>query len=106
TAPMLVALGAEVTLVHANGDRRIPLADLYRNDGILYLTRQPSEILTAVHVPNREGWRSTYWKLRRRGAFDFPVLSVAAAGENAADGVRHIGRIVTRARGARPIQVG
>ena len=26
-----------------------------------------------------DGWRSTYWKLRRRGSFDFPVLSVAAA---------------------------
>jgi 4-hydroxybenzoyl-CoA reductase subunit beta len=25
------------------------------------------------------GWRATYWKLRRRGAFDFPVLGVAAA---------------------------
>ena len=25
------------------------------------------------------GWRSTYWKLRRRGSFDFPVLGVAAA---------------------------
>jgi 4-hydroxybenzoyl-CoA reductase subunit beta len=26
-----------------------------------------------------DGWRATYWKLRRRGAFDFPVLGVAAA---------------------------
>ena len=25
------------------------------------------------------GWKSTYWKLRSRGSFDFPVLSVAAA---------------------------
>jgi 4-hydroxybenzoyl-CoA reductase subunit beta len=26
-----------------------------------------------------DGWRATYWKLRRRGAFDFPVLGVAVA---------------------------
>ena len=32
-----------------------------------------------VRLPRFDGWRSTYWKLRRRGAFDFPVLSVAAA---------------------------
>ena len=25
------------------------------------------------------GWKSTYWKLRRRGSFDFPILGVAAA---------------------------
>ena len=31
------------------------------------------------------GWRSTYWKLRRRGSFDFPVLSVAVAARFAND---------------------
>jgi 4-hydroxybenzoyl-CoA reductase subunit beta len=103
TAPMLVALGADVTLVHANGERRIPLADLYRNDGILYLTRQPTEILTAVHLPNRDRWRSTYWKLRRRGAFDFPVLSVAAAGRIAADGTVEAMRVVLGAVASQPM---
>ena len=62
----------------ATATARIAVADLYRNDGIHYLTRQPTELLTAVHLPGG-GWRSAYWKLRRRGAFDFPVLSVAAA---------------------------
>src|SRR6185295_10661887 len=79
TAPALLALGAEVTLVSAGATRRIAAADLYQNDGIHHLTRQPTEILTSIHVPDLDGWRSTYWKLRRRGAFDFPVLSVAAA---------------------------
>src|SRR5689334_22024943 len=44
TAPALIALGATVTLVSADGSRTIPAADLYRNDGINYLTRQPNEI--------------------------------------------------------------
>src|SRR5436305_5775526 len=66
TAPALVALGATLTLVAAEGTRRLPIADLYRNDGIHYLTRQPHEILTAVHLPDLTGWRTTYWKLRRR----------------------------------------
>jgi CO/xanthine dehydrogenase FAD-binding subunit len=30
-----------------------------------------------VRVP--QGWKSAYWKLRRRGSFDFPILGVAAA---------------------------
>ena len=79
TAPALIALGASVTLVSAAGSRDVALTDLYRNDGMAYLTRRADEILTTVHVPDQTGWRSTYWKLRRRGSFDFPVLGVAAA---------------------------
>src|SRR5438132_572393 len=45
TAPALVALGASVTLTRADATRRIPVADLFRNDGIHYLTRRPDEIL-------------------------------------------------------------
>src|SRR5213593_4265924 len=78
TAPALLALGARVTLVCADASRQLAVSDLYRNDGIDYLTRRPTEILASIHVPRLDGWRSTYWKLRRRGAFDFPVLSVAA----------------------------
>ena len=78
TAPALMSLDAGVTLTSATGTRRVAVAELYRNDGIHYLTRRPDEILTAVHLPRLDGWRSTYWKLRRRGAFDFPVLGVAA----------------------------
>jgi 4-hydroxybenzoyl-CoA reductase subunit beta len=104
TAPMLVALGAEVSLVSAAATRRIGLSDLYRNDGIHYLTRQPTEILTAIHVPSLDGWRSTYWKLRRRGSFDFPVLSVAAALKVSPDGTVEAGRIVLGAVASRPIE--
>jgi 4-hydroxybenzoyl-CoA reductase subunit beta len=104
TAPALLALGARITLVSAGSTRQIALSDLYRNDGIHYLTRQPNEILTAVHVPRLDGWRSTYWKLRRRGAFDFPVLSVAAAAKIAADGTVETVRIVLGAVSSRPVE--
>ncbi|MGE5243137.1 MAG: FAD binding domain-containing protein [Betaproteobacteria bacterium] len=103
TAPALIALGASVSLVSAEGARRIPLEDLYQNDGIHYLTRKPTEILTAVHLPRADGWRSTYWKLRRRGSFDFPVLSVAAAVKRAADGMVEDARIVLGAVASRPV---
>ncbi len=103
TAPALIALGAEVTLASASGVRRIALKDLYRNDGIHYLTRQPGELLTAVRLPPLDGWRSTYWKLRRRGAFDFPVLSVAAAVKLARGGTVEAARLVLGAVASRPI---
>lgn len=78
-APALIALDADVELVSSSGERRVKLADLYRNDGMSYLTRRPDEILTSVGLPDRLGWVSTYWKLRRRGSIDFPVLGVAVA---------------------------
>ena len=31
-----------------------------------------------IQLPPLNGWRASYHKLRRRGAFDFPVLGVAA----------------------------
>jgi 4-hydroxybenzoyl-CoA reductase subunit beta len=85
-APALMALGATVRLASAAGERTLPITDLYAADGIHYLTRRPDEILTGVDLPPATGWRSAYWKLRRRGAFDFPVLSVAAAVRLAGDG--------------------
>ena len=103
TAPALLALGARVTLVSANATRQVDASDLYQNDGIHYLTRRPDEILTAVHIPRMVGWRSVYWKLRRRGSFDFPVLSVAAAAKLAADGTVEAARIILGAVASRPI---
>jgi 4-hydroxybenzoyl-CoA reductase subunit beta len=104
TAPMLMALGASVTLVDAGGERQVALSDLYRNDGIDYMTRRPTEIVTAVHIPPSDGWRSAYWKLRRRGAFDFPVLSVAAAVSIGPGGTVRAARLVLGAVASRPIE--
>jgi 4-hydroxybenzoyl-CoA reductase subunit beta len=103
TAPALIALGAEVTLVSVQGERTVPLAALYNNDGIDYLTRRADEILTEVRVPL--GWTSSYWKLRRRGAFDFPVLGVAAAVRLSKDGTVEEARLALGAAASRPFLV-
>jgi 4-hydroxybenzoyl-CoA reductase subunit beta len=104
TAPALLALGATVVLTSVDGIREIAVSDLYRNDGIEYLTRRPNEILTSVRLPRLDGWRSTYWKLRRRGAFDFPVLSVAAAVKCGAAGIVEDARLVLGAVSSRPVE--
>jgi 4-hydroxybenzoyl-CoA reductase subunit beta len=103
TAPMLQALGARVRLVSAGGERWVEVGDLYQNDGIRYLTRRGDEVLSSIEVPAEPGWRSTYWKLRRRGAFDFPVLSVAAAARLGVDGTVQNVRIVLGAVASRPM---
>src|SRR6266545_5013673 len=58
TAPALISLGATVRLVSTQGERDVALADLYRNDGIDYLTRRPDEILTEVKLPAQKAGRA------------------------------------------------
>lgn len=102
TAPALIALGARVRLVSHGGEREIAVADLYNNDGLDYIRRKPNELLTEVMLDSLHGWKSTYWKLRRRGSFDFPVLSVAAAARISRDRVDDA-RIVIGSAASRPL---
>lgn len=103
TAPALMALGARVRLVSRSGERELLLADLYNNDGLDYIKRKPNEILAEIYLDSLRGWRSTYWKLRRRGSFDFPVLSVAAAARVSDAGIVEDARIVIGSAASRPI---
>ncbi len=103
TAPALIALGARVRLVSRAGEREVLLADLYNNDGLDYIKRKPNEILAEVLVESLHGWKSTYWKLRRRGSFDFPVLSVAAAARLSQAGVVEDAHIVIGSAASRPL---
>jgi 4-hydroxybenzoyl-CoA reductase subunit beta len=91
TAPVLMSLDATARLVGPEGERTIPIAQLFRDDGIQYLAKQPGEVLVEIGLPPADGMRSTYLKLRRRGSFDFPVLGVAVA-------LRMEGERVKRAR--------
>jgi len=109
-APALVALGAEVTLRGPQGERTLPIDQLYANDGMAYLTKQRDEVLTEVRLPGFgvrgsgfAGVRSTYWKLRRRGSFDFPVLGVAAMVRLGRGNVVEEARVVLGAVASRPV---
>lgn len=78
-APALIALNAEVEILGADGSRRQPLIELYRDDGMQWLTLAPGELVVAVTVPLDDAWRSAYEKVRVRGAIDFPLAGVAVA---------------------------
>jgi 4-hydroxybenzoyl-CoA reductase subunit beta len=79
-APVLLALGAQVELQSAGGQRWLPLADLYRDDGAAHLTLAPGELLVRVQVPAAApNLVCGYRKARVRGAIDFPLAAVAVA---------------------------
>ena len=101
TAPVLWSLGAQVRLIGPAGERVIPIERLYRDDGIDYLAKSHDEILTEILLPPADGVRSAYLKLRRRGAFDFPILGVAVA-LRAEGGIVKTARIVLGAVASEP----
>jgi xanthine dehydrogenase YagS FAD-binding subunit len=82
-AVALAALDAVVVVTEPDGERRVPLADLYRSPGNepdRDTTLAHGALITAVEVPALAfGRRSTYRKVRDRASFAFAVTSVAAA---------------------------
>ena len=80
-AVALVAIGATVEVLGANGERTIPLPGLHRlpgdkpqHDTVL----NPGDLITAVEL-GEPAPRSAYRKVRDRASFAFAVFSVAAA---------------------------
>jgi len=102
-APVAMALDAHARLVGPEGERTVPVSALYANDGKEYLLKSPDEILVAIHLPNRDHWRTAYWKMRRRGSIDFPILGVAVALCMDADGRCTGARIVLGAVASQPV---
>jgi 4-hydroxybenzoyl-CoA reductase subunit beta len=97
TAPVLVSLGAEAIVVNQQGERRVRLEDLYRDDGIEYSAKARDEVLKGLFISRKSlARRNAYLKLRRRGSFDFPILGVAATMETNDQGeCRHASLVLT-----------
>ncbi len=103
--PLMVAIGAKLKFVSTLGERVVEATGLYNNDGIDYLHKRPDELLAEIHLPPTNGWRATYKKLRRRGAFDFPVLGVAARLDVAEDGAVTAAKLILGGIAPAPIEV-
>ena len=74
--PVLIALGAHVTIADAKGERTIPLEQLHK--GYLETTLRRGELIAEVIVPKQGARRAAYLKCTTRSADDWPALGVAA----------------------------
>jgi 4-hydroxybenzoyl-CoA reductase subunit beta len=102
-APALLVLGARVVLQAAQGERRLPLAQLYRDDGAAHLALGPAELVAAVEIPAQPvGARAGYRKSRVRGAVDFPLAGVAARVVHDGEGLHDL-RIALTGTNSRPL---
>jgi 4-hydroxybenzoyl-CoA reductase subunit beta len=103
TAPMAIALDGMVSLTGPDGDRELPVAALYQDDGIEYMAKQPAEVVTGLRMRAKPNMRSAYVKLRRRGSIDFPIAGAAVAVELEGDVVANC-RIVLSAVASHPLE--
>ncbi len=103
TPPVLMVLGAILTLVGPEGSRDVEVRDFFVADGIVNTRRRSDEILTEVRIPLAAARRrAAYAKLRLRKSIDFPLLTVAVSAEVGDDGsVRALDGVVT-GLGSRP----
>ncbi|MHB8588953.1 MAG: FAD binding domain-containing protein [Candidatus Dormibacteraceae bacterium] len=103
TAPMAIALDGVVSLTGPDGERELPVSLLYRNDGIEYMAKQPSEVVTSLSLAADRDTRTAYVKLRRRGSIDFPIAGAAVAVQLDGDEVIRC-RIVLSAVASHPLE--
>ena len=99
-APALLVHGAEVEIAGPGGQRRMPLGELYAEDGAAHLRLATGEFLVRVLLPPAP-WPAAYAKARARGAIDFPLAGVAVALRMGAHGVAGL-RVALTGTNARP----
>lgn len=103
-AQALVTLDATVSIVGAEGERRLRFEDLHREPGEtpeIETVLAPGELVAGFDIP-ATSWsrRSGYYKVRDRSSFEFALASAAVALDLAGDLVRAariaLGGVATR----------
>ena len=74
--PVLIALGATITIIGPNGERSLQLEDLF--SGYYETVLEKNELIAEVQVPSQGGKRAAYIKVTTGSADDWPALCVAA----------------------------
>ena len=93
--PVLIALGAMVSVVSPKRARKLPLEDLY--SGYLETTLERDELVADVAVSAQGKRRAAYLKCTTRSADDWPALGVAVVLDAEATQVREARIVISAA---------
>jgi carbon-monoxide dehydrogenase medium subunit len=77
--PLLVALGARVTIAGPGGERNAPVEDLYA--GYLENTLKRNELITRLDIPALGKRCAAYLKCTTRSADDWPAIGIAVVSD-------------------------
>jgi carbon-monoxide dehydrogenase medium subunit len=94
--PVLMALGATLTIIGPKGERKLPLEDLFA--GYYETVLEKNELISEVHVPSQGAKKAAYMKVTTGSADDWPALGVAVvidADGNTVKSARVVGSAAT-----------
>ena len=75
--PVLIALGATISVAGPGGERTMPVEDLLT--GYYETSLAGNELITQVRIPSGGSMRTVYFKVTAGSADDWPALGVAVA---------------------------
>jgi len=83
--PVLMALGASVTVAGPKGEHSLPVEDLFT--GYYETVLAKNELIASVHIPMQHDKHAAYLKVTTGSADDWPALGVAVVIEGNRDAV-------------------
>ena len=92
--PVLMALGASVTIAGCDGERSLPVEELF--SGYYETVLAKNELIASVHVPAQRSRHAAYMKVTTGSADDWPALGIAVVIEGNGEAVESA-RIVASA---------
>jgi carbon-monoxide dehydrogenase medium subunit len=75
--PVLIALGASMSVAGPQGERKLAVEDLFT--GYYETVLKKNELIAELRVPAQDGKRAAYMKVTTGSADDWPALGVAVA---------------------------
>jgi carbon-monoxide dehydrogenase medium subunit len=93
--PVLMALGAKLTVVSPNGERSVALEDFFT--GYYETVLERNELIAEAHIPAQGSNRAAYMKVTTGSADDWPALSVAVAIEGDGKAIKSARVVVSAA---------
>jgi carbon-monoxide dehydrogenase medium subunit len=93
--PVLIALGASVTVAGRSGERTIPVEELFAGYFETVLARD--ELISELVVPGQGTRRACYLKCTTRAVHDWPALGVAVSLDSQGDVVRDASIVISAA---------
>jgi carbon-monoxide dehydrogenase medium subunit len=92
--PVLIALGATLTILGPTGERRLAVEELF--SGYYETVLAKNELIAEVHVPAQGAKKAAYMKVTTGSADDWPALGVAAVVDGDGKSIKSV-RIVASA---------
>jgi carbon-monoxide dehydrogenase medium subunit len=93
--PVLIALGASVTIAGPSGERTLAVEDLLT--GYYETALAKNELITEVRVPAQGARRAVYFKVTTGSADDWPALGIAVSLDMAGSNVKSARIVVSAA---------